>query len=83
MRANVVKTLKSLSKNGRDLTDSDIISWANKKVSSSGKSSKISSFRDSSLGTAHFLLDLLDSIRPGIVDYSLVTPGRTGSFIWV
>ncbi|KAI0242613.1 fimbrin [Massospora cicadina] len=32
MRANVVKTLKSLSKNGRDVTDSDIIKWANAKV---------------------------------------------------
>lgn len=77
MRANVVKTLKSLSKNGRDITDSDIVNWANTKVKSSGKSSSMKSFKDSSLGTGHFLLDLVDSLRPGIVEESLVTPGRT------
>ena len=35
------------------------------------------SFKDPSLKTAHILLDILDGMRNGIVDYSLVTPGRT------
>lgn len=76
MRANVVKTLKSLSKNGRGVTDSDIIKWANDKVT--GKRPPIRSFKDSSLRTGHFLLELVNALRPGIVDESLLTPGNSG-----
>ncbi|KAJ9072472.1 fimbrin [Entomophthora muscae] len=75
MRANVVKTLKSLSKGGRGVTDSDIIKWANDKVA--GKHAPIRSFKDSSLRTGHFLLALVNELRPGIVDETLLTPGHS------
>ncbi|RGB42537.1 fimbrin [Rhizophagus diaphanus] len=75
MRMNIIQTLTSLSKGGRDITDNDLIKWANDTVSRGGKSSKISSFKDPALRNGIFLIDLLDSIKPGIVDYSLVTRG--------
>ncbi|CAB4376909.1 fimbrin [Rhizophagus irregularis] len=75
MRMNIIQTLTSLSKGGRDITDNDLIKWANDTVSRGGKSSKISSFKDPALRNGIFLIDLLDSIKPGIVDYSLVTKG--------
>ncbi|KAM0753506.1 hypothetical protein T439DRAFT_284995 [Meredithblackwellia eburnea MCA 4105] len=76
MRRSVLATMASLSKNGREITDSDIVRWANEKVKQGGKSSSMRSFKDPSLRSAHFFLDLLDSIKPGYVDYSLVYEGR-------
>lgn len=77
MRRNILGTMASLSKNGREVTDSDIVKWANDKVSGAGKRSTMRSFKDGGLKNAHFLLDLLDALKPGYVDYGLVYEGRT------
>ncbi|KAJ3121825.1 hypothetical protein HK098_003339 [Nowakowskiella sp. JEL0407] len=70
MREHIVVTLRKLSSKGKDITDSDIISWANDVVARQGKSAKITSFKDSTLRSGHFLLDLLNGIKKGIVDYN-------------
>ena len=54
----------------------EMVRWANEKVKSGGKSSTMKSFKDSSLSNAVFFLDLLNAIKPGYVDYALVTQGR-------
>ncbi|PWO00777.1 hypothetical protein FA09DRAFT_344892 [Tilletiopsis washingtonensis] len=77
MRLNISKTLDSLGKGGKGVSDQDMVRWANGVVQGAGKSSSMRSFKDPSLKTAHFFLDLLEGMRKGIVDYSLVTPGRT------
>jgi plastin-1 len=77
MRKNVVQTLASLAKGGKDITDSDIVRWANETVKKAGKNSSMRSFKDPSLRNAVFWLDLLDALKPGYVDYSLVLDGRT------
>ncbi|KAI8636759.1 fimbrin [Parasitella parasitica] len=77
MRENIVHTLQSLTKGGRSVTDQDLVRWANETVQRGGKQSKMTSFKDSSLSTAIFFLDVLNGIKPGYVDYSLVTSGRT------
>jgi len=70
--------IKGISKStGKDITDQDIVDWANNTVSGAGKSSSISSFKDSSLRTSHFVIDLLAAIRPSIINYELVTPGES------
>lgn len=76
MRRNIAQTLKSLGKGGREVTDSDMVKWANGVVQGAGKQSTMRSFKDPGLKNAVFFLDLLDGLRKGIVDYSLVTPGR-------
>jgi len=76
MRRNILSTMAALSKNGKDITDSDIVKWANEQVKKGGKSSTMRSFKDPGLKDAKFFLDLLDSIKPGYVDYSLVYDGR-------
>ncbi|PLW18781.1 hypothetical protein PCANC_08810 [Puccinia coronata f. sp. avenae] len=76
MRKSVIATLASLSKGNREVTDSDMIRWANDRVRAAGKSSSMRSFKDSSLRTGHFYLDLLDALKPGYVDYGLVYPGN-------
>jgi len=77
MRKNVVQTLASLSKNGREVSDTDIVKWANDTVKAGGKKSSMRSFKDPSIKTAVFWLDLLDCIKPGYVDYSLVQTGTS------
>eukprot|EP01089_Gocevia_fonbrunei_P017000 TRINITY_DN5402_c0_g1_i1.p1 TRINITY_DN5402_c0_g1~~TRINITY_DN5402_c0_g1_i1.p1 ORF type:complete len:540 (-),score=148.66 TRINITY_DN5402_c0_g1_i1:47-1588(-) len=73
MRHHVVSILSKLSGTGKEITDSEIVAWANNKVSSSGKSSSMGGFKDSSLKDSVFLIDLIDAVRPGTVDFSLVT----------
>lgn len=75
-RLNIDKTLASLSRNGKGVTDTEIVRWANDTVKASGKTSTMKSLKDSTLRNGHFFLDLVDSLRPGIVDQSLVEPGR-------
>ncbi|KAL9935066.1 hypothetical protein V8E36_006142 [Tilletia maclaganii] len=86
MRLNITKTLSSISTGGgggggrpggggATVTDADMVKWANGVVSKAGKRSSMRSFRDPGLKNAVFFLDLLDGLRPGIVDYSLVLAG--------
>ncbi|KGK35549.1 hypothetical protein JL09_g5301 [Pichia kudriavzevii] len=77
MRRNINNTLSSLSINGREVSDMDILKWANTMAAKGGKSSGIRSFKDPSLSTGVFLLDVLNGIKPGYVDYDIVTPGNT------
>lgn len=77
MRRNIANTIKSLSSSGRDMSDSQILKWAQEQVTKGGKSSKIRSFKDPALSNAHFLLDVINGIAPGYVDYDMVAPGNT------
>jgi len=81
MRLSIYKTLSSLTKTGRPPTDQDLLRWANDTVRSRSaatpNSPPLRSFKDPALSSAVFFLDLLDALRPGIVDYSLVyNPAR-------
>ena len=72
-RLNIVKTLTALSGNNRPISDTEILKWANGKVSSHKPGSPtIRSFKDPSIGTGIWFLNLLDALNPGIVDPSLV-----------
>ncbi|BFZ61081.1 fimbrin [Saitoella coloradoensis] len=79
MRKNIVKTLAALSKGGRELTDGDMVKWANEMASKSRsrRSQPIRSFKDPALRDGTFLLDVLEGLKPGYVDYDLVTSGRS------
>lgn len=74
MRRNIVNTLSSLG-NGKNLTDGDILKWANAQVAKGGRSGSVRSFKDLSLSNGVFLLDVLNGIKPGYVDYDLVYQG--------
>ncbi|KAH7345622.1 fimbrin [Rhizoctonia solani] len=81
MRLSIYKTLSSLTKSGRPPTDQDLLGWANNTVrgrsGTTPNSPPLRSFKDPALSSAVFFLDLLDAMRPGIVDYSLVyNPAR-------
>jgi len=72
MRAYTLEILKRLSGSDKPVSDSDIVAWVNQKLRDSGKSSKISSFKDQSIATSIPVIDLVDAIKPGSIDYSYV-----------
>lgn len=76
MRRNIDLTMAELS-SGKPLSDLDIMKWGQSCVAKGGKSSSIRNFKDQSLQTSHWLLDILNGIAPGYVDYSLVYAGIT------
>lgn len=75
MRRNIVNTLSALSQDNKLLTDNDMLKWANAQVAKGGKSSSIRSFSDPSISSAVYLLDVLNGLKPGYVDYDLVHQG--------
>jgi len=79
MRRDIVSTLGNLAKSlgKRDISDADMVKWANDMSRKAGKSSTIRSFKDKSLGNAIFLLDVLSGMKSSYVDYDLVYAGRT------
>ncbi|KAH9831141.1 calponin homology domain-containing protein [Rhodofomes roseus] len=82
MRMNITRTLSSLSGKGRPITDTEILKWANTTAQKAKPGVKpIRSFKDPSLTTGLFFLDLLEALRPGIVDPSLIIPvSETGAY---
>jgi plastin-1 len=96
MRRNIVLTLKSLSKGGQELSDNDMLRWAQEQVRTGGKSTSVRSFKDPSLSSGVFLLDVLHGLKPGYVDYDLVSDDsyanaklaisiarKLGALIWI
>ncbi|OLY84265.1 Fimbrin [Smittium mucronatum] len=78
MRANIIQTLQSLSTHGKEITDLDMVKWANDTAASHSprfSDFSIRTFNDSKLKSGTYLLDVLDGVKNGIVDPSLVTKG--------
>ncbi|KUL89894.1 hypothetical protein ZTR_02762 [Talaromyces verruculosus] len=79
MRKDITNTLSSLAQRlgKREITDAEMIRWANDMSQKGGGKSTIRSFKDGSIGTGIFLLDVLSGMKSSYVDYDLVTAGRT------
>ncbi|XP_050363466.1 fimbrin-2 [Argentina anserina] len=79
MRFNILQLLKNLRfhSHGKEISDADILEWANTKVSNTGSQSCMKSFKDKSLSDGIFFLELLSAVQPRVVNWSLVTKGVT------
>ncbi|KIX03644.1 uncharacterized protein Z518_07197 [Rhinocladiella mackenziei CBS 650.93] len=79
MRRDIVSTLSGLAQRmgKRDLSDADMMKWANDMSRKGGKTSSVRSFKDPAITSGIFLLDVLNGMKSSYVDYELVTPGRT------
>ncbi|KLU83671.1 fimbrin [Magnaporthiopsis poae ATCC 64411] len=79
MRRDITMTLSALAQRlgKREITDAEMVRWANDMSRKGGQSSSIRSFKDSAIGTGVFLLDVLNGMKSSYVDYELVTAGRT------
>lgn len=72
-------TLQLLSTlgNGTEITDEQIVAWANEKVAASGRPTRMRNFKDKSLANSMFYLELLNAIEPRCIEWGVVTPGVT------
>ena len=79
MRKDISLTLSALAQRlgKREISDAEMVKWANDMSRKGGKSSSIRSFKDQTLGTGIFFLDVLNGMKSSYVDYELVTAGRT------
>lgn len=79
MRFNILQLLKNLRghSQGKEITDADILNWANNKVKSTGRTSRMESFRDRNLSNGFFFLELLSSVEPRVVNWNIVSKGET------
>ena len=55
--------------------EQEIVQWVNTKLESAQKDSKIHSFQDSKIATAKPIIDLIDAIKPGVINYELLQEG--------
>ncbi|KAH9301560.1 hypothetical protein KI387_013143, partial [Taxus chinensis] len=79
MRYNILQLLRNLRhhSHGKEITDADILHWANEKVKSSGRISQMGSFKDKSLANGIFFLELISAVEPRAVSWNIVTNGET------
>ncbi|KAL7130880.1 hypothetical protein ABFS83_13G161700 [Erythranthe nasuta] len=79
MRFNMLQLLKKLRSRfqEKEITDADILNWANKKVKNSGRKAKMESFKDKSLSNGLFFLELLSACEPRVVNWNLVSKGES------
>lgn len=75
MRAYTLSVLSQLANTGNATIEKEIVAWVNKKLQTAGKVTSIRSFQDSSIGNAKVVLDLIDAIKPGSINYELVSEG--------
>jgi plastin-3 len=72
MRAYTLSVLTQLANSGNPLVEREIIDWVNNKLASAEKSTRIRNFQDSSIADARVVIDLIDAIRPGVINYEVV-----------
>lgn len=75
MRFHILEMLRHLGSGGKEISDEDLIRWANAQVVSSGKKTSIASFHDKSIASGRFLVDLCAAVSPGAVNPDLVCAG--------
>ncbi|XP_051151890.1 fimbrin-5-like isoform X2 [Andrographis paniculata] len=73
----LLKNLRSHNQSRKEITDTDILNWANNKVRRSGRTSQMENFKDKTLSSGVFFLELLSAVEPRVVNWSLVTKGET------
>ncbi|KAI0134686.1 fimbrin [Xylariales sp. AK1849] len=79
MRRDITLTLAALAQRlgKREITDGEMVKWANEMSRKGGRNSAVRSFKDPAIGSGVFLLDVLNGMKSSYVDYDLVTSGRT------
>ncbi|XP_014256735.1 plastin-2 [Cimex lectularius] len=77
MRAYTLSVLTQLANTGSPIVEKEIVAWVNTKLQSCNKKSTLKGFQDSSISDAKVVIDLIDAIKPGTINYDLVKDGET------
>lgn len=75
MRAYSLSVLTNLG-DGHPVVEKQVVEWAQDKLQRSGKSSTFRSFQDSALADGKVIIDLIDALRPGVINYNYVKDGQ-------
>lgn len=81
MRAYTLSVLSQLANTGNPIIEKEIVSWVNNKLAMAGKTTTLRSFQDSAVADGQIVLDLVDAIKPGSVNYDLVKLNGTEEVI--
>lgn len=77
MRAYTLSVLTSLANSNNPIIEKEIVAWVNKKLETAGKTSSIRNFQDSKIADGTVVIDLVDSIKPGSINYENIKNGGT------
>lgn len=75
MRKYTLSLLAKLSPDGTPIVETEILTWANQRLEDGGKDVRVKHFGDPVNKTALPVIHLIDSMRSGIIDYSVVKTG--------
>lgn len=77
MRSYTLSMLSNLNLNSSNASvEQEIVQWVNAKLEAAEhEASKINSFQDSKIATAKPIIDLIDAIKPGVINYELLQEG--------
>ncbi|XP_073519941.1 plastin-2 [Phyllobates terribilis] len=71
MRRYTLNILEDIG-GGQKVNDDTIISWVNETLQQAGKSTTISGFKDGKISSSMPVLDLIDAIQPGSINYDIL-----------
>lgn len=72
MRAYTLSVLTQLANTGSPIIEKEIVIWVNNKLQNANKSSVLRGFQDQALSDGRIVIDLIDSIKPGTINYDVV-----------
>ena len=72
MRAHTLSILNRLAGGEGRISDNEIVAWVNQTLAANGKKSSIQSFKDSQIATSISVIDLVDSVKNGSINYDIV-----------
>lgn len=72
MRAYTLSVLAQLANSGSPIVEKEIVNWVNDKLQSHNKTTSLKGFQDQAIADGRLVIDLIDSIKPGTVNYDLV-----------
>lgn len=75
MRRYTLNVLENLGE-GQKANDDIIVNWVNRTLNEAGKSTSIQSFKDKTISSSLAVVDLIDAIQPGCINYDLVKSGN-------
>nr|XP_006008768.1 PREDICTED: plastin-3 isoform X3 [Latimeria chalumnae] len=75
MRRYTLNVLENLG-DGQKANDEIIVNWVNRTLAEAGKKTSIQSFKDKTISSSLAVVDLIDAIQPGSINYDLVKTGE-------
>ncbi|XP_065366420.1 plastin-3 isoform X2 [Calliphora vicina] len=77
MRAYTLSILSRLANSGNPIVEKEIVQWVNNKLSEAGKQSTLKNFNDHAIADAKIVIDLVDALKAGSINYELVRTSGT------